>query len=493
LTGSRAEALDQLVLSPVFKAGVGRESVLGGFDSRAFPLEKGRSSVTRFRLQDEEKKAHLRALPAVGTILAWPLVAAAVERHGHAVVRRAARETLAAARLDTKLGSVVTEGEVVARAESLSRGTLRAVINATGVLIHTNLGRSPLAAEALADVQALASGYSTLEYDLSAGFRGERHVHAHDLLVELTGAEDGIVVNNNAAAVLLVLTTLASGREVVVSRGELVEIGGGFRIPDVLTQSGARLVEIGTTNRTHDRDYARAIGAWTALVLKVHRSNFAMLGFTSEVPLARLAEISHARGIPVICDAGSGCLVDTGPLAGVEPTIAGSIRDGADVVTFSGDKLLGGPQAGIIVGATRYIEPMRRHPLMRALRADKLCLAALHATLRLWRDAPARLPLMRLLGASPSELADRCEGVLSALTEAIRSRTKIVTTVARIGGGSSPAREIESRGLRIVVDDVEAWSLGSVEPSSPSSLASRTAPPSSTFGPSSPSKTPLSR
>lgn len=394
--------------------------------------------------------AGLRALPAVGAVLARPAMQAAVARHGHATVRAAVREAIGAARRRAQEGAnaAVSDADVLARAERLSRGTLRPVINATGVLVHTNLGRSPLAAEALDAVHTAGAGYATLEYDLEQGARGERHVHARDLLVELTGAEDALVVNNNAAAVMLSLATLAAGREVVVSRGELVEIGGGFRIPDVLAQSGAKLVEVGTTNRTHRSDYERAIGASTALLLKVHRSNFEVVGFTSEVPIGVLAEVAREKNVPLACDAGSGCLV--GRFAGDhEPTVASLVADGADFVTFSGDKLLGGPQAGIVVGRSRLLEPMRRHPLMRALRADKLCLAALVATLRLWRDAPERVPLMRLIAEAPEALEARCHAIACFMPEALRSRLTVVPTIARIGGGAAPSVELESRGLRV--------------------------------------------
>ena len=262
------------------------------------------------------------------------------------------------------------------------RGTLLPVINATGVIIHTNLGRAPLSDAARQAMEAVAAGYSNLEYDLEAGERGSRYRHAERLLCRLTGAEAALVVNNNAGAVLLALTALARGRSVIISRGQLVEIGGGFRIPDVLRQSGAQLVEVGTTNRTHLSDYRDAISSETALLLRVHTSNFKQIGFTAEVSLADMVALAHSVGLPVVDDLGSGTLLDTTRYGlSAEPTVQDSVAAGADLVTFSGDKLLGGPQAGLIVGRASLIAELRQHPLTRALRVDKSTLAALQATL----------------------------------------------------------------------------------------------------------------
>src|SRR5205823_5536667 len=294
------------------------------------------------------------------------------------------------------------------------RPSLRRVLNATGVLIHTNLGRAPLAAEAIAQVVETARGYSNLELDLRDGTRGSRQDHAAALLRRLTGAEASIVVNNNAAALLLALAALAEGREVIVSRGELVEIGDGFRIPDVLARSGATLVEVGTTNRTRAEDYERAIGERTGALLRVHQSNFKIVGFTEQPPLSELARLAHRHGLPLVDDLGSGVLVELGD----EPSVSASVAAGADLVTFSGDKLLGGPQAGLVVGRADLVERLRRHPLQRALRADKLGLAALEGTLLLYLDparALAEVPVLRMLREEPSVVRSRAERLAAAV------------------------------------------------------------------------------
>jgi L-seryl-tRNA(Ser) seleniumtransferase len=290
--------------------------------------------------------------------------------------------------------------------------TLRPVINGTGVIIHTNLGRAPLSDGALAAMQAVAGGYSNLEFDLAAGERGSRYDHTRTLLAELTGAEDGLVVNNNAAAVFLVLSALAAGREVLISRGQLVEIGGGFRIPDVLRQSGARLVEVGTTNRTHLPDFASALTPQSAAIMRVHSSNFKQIGFVTMPEPAELAALARAQGLLFIDDLGSGTLLDVGPLGlAHEPTVPESVAAGADLVTFSGDKLLGGPQSGLIVGRRELIAQLRRHPLTRALRVDKLTLAALEATLRTYQRGRAQteIPVWQMLVAPVAALHARAE------------------------------------------------------------------------------------
>jgi L-seryl-tRNA(Ser) seleniumtransferase len=311
---------------------------------------------------------------------------------------------------------------------------LRRVINATGVIVHTNLGRAPLAAAALEQVVDAARGYSNLEYDLDAGGRGSRQSHVTDLVRRLTGAEAALVVNNNAAAVMLALAALAEGREVVVSRGELIEIGDGFRIPDVLTRSGARLHEVGTTNRTRAADYENAIAPETAVLLRVHQSNFRVVGFTEQPRLQELAELAHAHELVLVDDLGSGALVDIGD----EPTARASLAAGADLVCFSGDKLLGGPQAGIIVGRAGLVERLRRHPLQRALRADKLTLAALEGTLRLALDAPDEIPALRMLRESPGAVLARAEQLAAAIGGEVEE------TVARAGGGALPLAELPS-------------------------------------------------
>jgi L-seryl-tRNA(Ser) seleniumtransferase len=316
---------------------------------------------------------------------------------------------------------------------------LRPVLNATGVVLHTNLGRAPLAPEALARVDAVARGYSNLELDLESGERGSRFAPLLEPLRVLTGAEDAIVVNNCAAATLLVLTALAEGREVVVSRGELVEIGGGFRIPDVMRQSHATLVEVGTTNRTRRADYERAISASTALVAKVHRSNFALVGFTEETTVEELARLCQPRGVPLFVDAGSGLLSPLDlPGASDEPTMRAHVEAGADLVAFSGDKLLGGPQAGIVVGRAFWISRLRAHPLSRALRVDKLTVAALEATLRMVQDGRGdEIPARAMAVASEPVLRSRADALRRHLEDAgVDSR--IVHVEGQVGGGTLP-------------------------------------------------------
>ena len=312
--------------------------------------------------------------------------------------------------------------------------SLRRVLNATGVIVHTNLGRAPLAEEAIAQVVETARGYSNLELDLRDGARGSRQDHVAPLLRRLTGADAALVVNNNAAAVLLALAALGEGREVVVSRGELIEIGDGFRIPDVLARSGARLVEVGTTNRTRAKDYEKAIGPETALLLRVHQSNFRVVGFTELPRLEELAALARRHGLPLVDDQGSGAL---GDLPG-EPTAKESLAAGADLVCFSGDKLLGGPQAGIVVGRADLVERLRRHPLQRAMRADKLTLAALEGTLRLYLDAPERIPVLRMLGQDAGTVRARAERLASLVGGTVEE------TVGRVGGGALPLAELES-------------------------------------------------
>jgi L-seryl-tRNA(Ser) seleniumtransferase len=311
---------------------------------------------------------------------------------------------------------------------------LRRVINATGVIVHTNLGRAPLAEAALDRVRETARGYSNLEYDLAAGGRGSRQDHVADILRRLTGAEAALVVNNNAAAVMLVLAALAEGREVLVSRGELIEIGDGFRIPDVLERSGARLREVGTTNRTRAADYEAAIGPETALLLRVHQSNFRVVGFTAQAALRELGDVAARHGLPLVDDLGSGALVAVED----EPTPRASLAEGADLVCFSGDKLLGGPQAGIVVGRAELVEKLRRHPLQRALRADKLTLAALEGTLALAVDAPDQIPVLRMLREPRETVRARA----ARLAELVGG--EVEETIARAGGGALPLTELPS-------------------------------------------------
>jgi L-seryl-tRNA(Ser) seleniumtransferase len=366
----------------------------------------------------------LRDLPSVDELARGTDDPLAVDA-ARAVLERA-REEIRAGTDPGDLAESLRAELRAARAPSLQR-----VLNATGVLVHTNLGRAPLADEALEQVVQAARGYSNLELDLSSGVRGSRQDHAASLLRRLTGAEAALVVNNNAAAMLLALAALAEGREVIVSRGELIEIGDGFRIPDVLARSGARLVEVGTTNRTRARDYERAIGPDTALLLRVHQSNFRVVGFTEQPRLDELAAVARRHSLPLLDDLGSGALVD---VAG-EP----SIRDSpADLVCFSGDKLLGGPQAGIVVGRADLVEQLRRHPLQRALRADKLTLAALEGTLRLYLDAPERIPIVRMLRQDGASVRARAERLASLCGGAVEE------TVGRAGGGALPLAELPS-------------------------------------------------
>src|SRR5438105_191771 len=351
----------------------------------------------------------------------------------------AARTVLSRAREEIRAGR--DPGDLATRLEqeleSARAFRLRRVLNATGVLVHTNLGRAPLAEAAVERLLTTAAGYSNLEFDLAAGARGSRQEHLVDILRRLTGAEAALVVNNNAGAVLLALAALAEGREVIVSRGELIEIGDGFRIPDVLGRSGARLVEVGTTNRTRAADYERAIGPETALLLRVHQSNFRLVGFTERPRLAELAEVARRHSLPLVDDLGSGVLVQLED----EPSARDSLAAGADLVCFSGDKLLGGPQAGIVVGRAELVERLRRHPLQRALRADKLTLAALEGTLSLYLD-PERalrdLPVLRMLQEPAEAVRARAER-LADLTGGT-----VEETVARVGGGALPLGELPS-------------------------------------------------
>ncbi len=362
------------------------------------------------------------------------------------------REVLAEARASSgePLAPVAYARLARERLASRDAPTLRRVINATGVVLHTNLGRAPLADVALAAIRD-ASGTVTVEYDLERGARGERHGHAARLLAEVTGAEDAVVANNGAAAVLLALAALAGKGEVIVARGELVEIGGGFRIPDVLVRSGAKLVEVGTTNRTYVRDYANAITAKTAAILRVHASNFALRGFVAKAASPDLAKLAHERGIAFIHDLGSGTLLDTARYGlGREETVQEAIADGADVVTFSGDKLLGGPQAGIAAGRADAIAKLRSHPLMRALRPDKLTIAALVATVATYRDGTAleTLPVWRMIAETQAGLARRTKA-LAARLAAAGIEAGVVETTSTVGGGSLPEETQPSRGVAL--------------------------------------------
>ena len=350
-----------------------------------------------------------------------------------------------------------------ARAEEAELPSLRGVINATGVVLHTNLGRACLSERAVRAVEDVARGYSTLEYDVAGGCRGSRHSHVEDLLCRLTGAESAMVVNNNAAAVLLILSEIGCGGEVAASRGELVEIGGSFRIPEIMMQCGCTLREVGATNKTHLHDYERAIGEQTRALLKVHTSNYRIVGFTESVPREELAEIAHGHGLPLIEDLGSGAIVDLEPF-GIrgEPTVQRSLHAGVDVASFSGDKLLGGPQAGLIVGKRKYIERIKKHPLARALRLDKMTLAALHATLSAYLDAEIavrEIPTLAMLSASEDKLHAKALRLQKALADTGVS-SQLVWTGDAVGGGSAPAQELTGWAVaiepgRLSVDELE--------------------------------------
>jgi L-seryl-tRNA(Ser) seleniumtransferase len=380
----------------------------------------------------------LRDLPSVDALLRTGAGEALVDEHGRQAVVGTLRAVLAEARAAGQVPDQQRLLETTAR--RLGRPpSLRPVLNATGVIIHTNLGRAPLAEVAIRRMHEVAAGYSTLEYDLAAGGRGSRHDHLSDLLSSLTGAEAGLAVNNNAAAVLLCLAATAAGGEVLISRGQLIEIGDGFRIPDILAQSGARLVEVGTTNRTSIADYRRALTSETRAILRVHQSNFRIVGFTAHPGLDELAEVAGGD-VALIDDLGSGALLDLPDLLD-EPTARASIEAGAGLVCFSGDKLLGGPQAGIIVGTAEAVRRVKRHPLARAMRIDKLSLAALEATLELYRNpaqALSQIPVLQSLGEPIERVRERAERLCRRL------RGQLTETTAKVGGGALPLLELGS-------------------------------------------------
>jgi L-seryl-tRNA(Ser) seleniumtransferase len=413
----------------------------------------------------------LRRIPSVEKILRSEAISALLLEHPRWAVAAAVRQVVDELRTELRQNpyavrpagagaptpleetqpAATTIAALLPRIARLARPSLRRVINATGVVLHTNLGRAPLSQRALAAVQDVGAGYSTLEYDPERRERASRHDHVADLVCALTGAEAAAVVNNNAGAVLLALTALAAGRGVVVSRGELVEIGGGFRVPDVIRLAGVQLHEIGTTNRTRITDYGDAIDANTAILLKVHRSNFALVGFTEDVAIAALARLARQGGLPVMVDLGSGALID---LAAIglpgELTVTRALAEGADLCTFSGDKLVGGPQAGIIAGRKDLVDRIRRHPLMRALRPDKLTLAALRATLASYLDgtALADIPILRMLAAPLSALEPRKDQVMAALTErGIAAEARVVAS--KVGGGALPTAELETWAITL--------------------------------------------
>ncbi|MCE2489155.1 MAG: L-seryl-tRNA(Sec) selenium transferase [Anaerolineae bacterium] len=401
----------------------------------------------------------LRRLPAVDALLGEAQARALCAQYGRNATLAALRDSLQQTRNELRAG----DGPEPTRKSLLERAAaqlarrflpgLRPVINASGVILHTNLGRAPLAPAAIQTMAEVGGRYSTLEYDLERGARGSRLKHCEDVLCELTGAEAALVVNNNAAALVLLLATLAQGREVIISRGQLIEIGGGFRVPEVMAGAGARLVEVGTTNRTRRSDYERAIGPDTALLMRAHASNFRMSGFTAEVPLDELAQLARERGLLLVDDLGSGALLDTEAFGLLhEPTVMESLAAGADLVAFSGDKLAGGPQAGIIVGRAEPLAALKRHPLARALRADKLCLAGLSATLDLWLRGQAltQIPIWRMIAREAQEL----RGVAEAWSQ--RLGGEVLAGESAVGGGSLPGATLPTWTLALDVAQPDA-------------------------------------
>jgi L-seryl-tRNA(Ser) seleniumtransferase len=401
----------------------------------------------------------MRELPAMHRLLSEPAVAEYEAVLGREQVKCAVEQVLDRVRASGRVeGYAAIVGRIATRLEAMRTQTLVPVINGTGIIVHTNLGRAPLALEALEAIARLARGYSNLEYDLEAGERGSRYERASGLLREVTGAEDALVVNNCAAAVLLALDTLAKGREVIVARNQLVEIGGGFRVPEVLERSGATLVEVGTTNRVYVEDFERALSPRTALLLRTHPSNYRIEGFVHDVSGSELVRLGHRNGVPVVEDLGSGALFDLAAY-GVphERTVQEALADGIDLVTFSGDKLLGGPQAGIIAGGAHLIARLRGNPLLRALRVDKTTLAALAATLHLYRDESARerIPIYRMLTTPLAQLRDRADAYLAALSNA-----SAVESEAYAGGGAIPQERIESLAVAIATPRPDLLAAG---------------------------------
>ena len=401
----------------------------------------------------------LRRIPKVDEMLRSPVLLEICRGIAAQTVTEAVRRALDELRQNVLEGSVTeipdTEmlcARIGALAREASLPSLRGVINGTGVVLHTNLGRACLSRRAAEAVLAAAQNYSTLEYDVPTGKRGKRYSHVEGLLCRLTGAESALVVNNNAAAVLLILSGMAAGGEVITSRGELVEIGGSFRIPEIMESSGCRLREVGTTNKTHLSDYENAVGEETRALLKVHTSNYKIMGFTQSVPLEELVALGHGRGLPVIEDLGSGCLVNLEQF-GIhdEPTVQDSVRAGVDVISFSGDKLLGGPQAGIIIGSRQYVERLKEHPLNRAMRVDKMTLAALEATLRSYAEGTAQqeIPTLAMLGAEPETLHAKAV-MLCGLLTGNGVCAEVVSEEDQVGGGSVPTQLLSTYAVAVL-------------------------------------------
>lgn len=412
-----------------------------------------------------EKQKLLSLLPSVDELLKSPQCMEWANSYPRRFLLQAVREAIDTKRKmilhdhDAEVsGDVLTE-DIEKRLQKLSSFSLRPVINATGVVIHTNLGRSILSSRVLENIRQVSAHYSTLEYDIEQGRRGKRYVHVKRILREVTGAEDALVVNNNASAVLLCLSTFAKGGEVIVSRGELVEIGGSYRMPDVMAASGALSREVGTTNKTHLYDYENAITEQTSLILKIHKSNYRIVGFTEEVPIEELVTLGHARNIPVIFDLGSGCLVDLRPY-GIhdEPSVKEIVKSGVDLTTFSGDKLLGGPQGGVIVGKKEYIDRIQKNPITRAVRIDKLTLAGFEATLMEYADeekAMKNIPTLRMLTQSPDELKKRAQSIARRLKKHLKKADiQVIPDSSRAGGGSLPEEELPTYAVSIKTGDI---------------------------------------
>lgn len=422
---------------------------------------------------NHDRRQLLKHLPKVDRVIDDPRLRVLLSVHPRALVVDEVRQHLEEVRR-----AVLTDPDavcpsydelvaaLVARASFHLLPTVRRCVNAAGIILHTALGRAPLAESARSALVDAVTGYATLQLDLETGKRGDRHAHVESLLRRLTGAEAAIVVNNNAAATLLLLNTLAEGKEVVISRGELVEIGGSFRIPEVMRRSGALLVEVGTTNRTHLRDYKEALSERTGLLLKVHQSNYRIVGFTSEVPIGELAALAHEHNLPAVDDVGSGALVDLSRWGlPKEPVIKESVAAGADAVCFSGDKLLGGPQCGIIVGTKNVIDRLKRNQLMRALRCDKMTYAVLAATLRLFCDEevlPRRHPVFRMLCASQADITSRAERLAVLLAEVLgdRGNVTVADDTSEVGSGSLAARPLPTTVIRLHINGMTPADLG---------------------------------
>ncbi|MCK4838296.1 MAG: L-seryl-tRNA(Sec) selenium transferase [Desulfobulbaceae bacterium] len=415
-------------------------------------------------------KESLRDLPSVEKLLQTPQLAKLVAAWSQPLVADYVREVIDSSRKDVSRGkSVPTVEEIVTRVKNeldgYTRHFLNRVINGTGIIIHTNLGRSPLGEEVLSHMSEIACGYSNLEYDLELGKRGKRGTHIYELLNKLVGCEASLAVNNNAAAVFLILSTLAKKREVIVSRGELVQIGGGFRIPEIMKSSGAKLIEVGTTNKTSIEDYRKHVGGKTALLLKVHQSNFQMEGFVESASVKELASLSKETGVPLVVDLGSGVLLNTEEFGFEhEPTPQEIIRSGADVVSFSGDKLLGGPQAGIILGRREIIDRIKSNPMTRALRIDKFTLAGLEAVLRLYYDeevALAKIPTLAMLSVPKELLAARARRLSRRIKKALAGscRVTMLKTDSRVGGGAMPEQDLPTTAVALQPENISVNEL----------------------------------